>query len=273
MLAPSNDDVTVVITCFNYGEFLPAAVSSVQSQKDGSPRIIVVDDGSTDADTVRTLDLLADQVDVVRQTNQGLSAARNFGIERSSTPLFITLDADDLLANDALRSLRVALLEDPSAGFSYGLTRFIGDWTGPLRMPDYDPYRLLYRHTIGSTCLTRRELFDDVGGFDVSFPGFEDWEFWLHSLARGWRGTRTDVVTLLYRKHGNTMLSGARRDYGSLYLSIKNKHDELYARRADFARESDLGVLGRIAYRFYWGPRPIPAALEQRAYEVLFKRR
>ena len=54
---------------------------------------------------------------------------------------------------------------------------FFGAWSGKLTMPGWDPYRLLYRHTIGASALTRRELIDEVGGFDPEIRGLgEDWE-------------------------------------------------------------------------------------------------
>ena len=87
------------------------------------------------------------------------------------------------------------------------------------------PYRLLYRHTIGPTALTRRALFDDIGGWDVELAreivmGYEDWEFWLDALARGWHGIKVPEVTHLYRRHGTTMLSGARREYRRWYRAL-----------------------------------------------------
>ena len=62
-------------------------------------------------------------------------------------------------------------------------------------MPAYDPYKLLYRHTIGTTCLMRRELVTAVGGFDSYFGGYEDWEYWLHALEKGWKGRRVEEIT------------------------------------------------------------------------------
>ena len=44
--------------------------------------------------------------------------------------------------------------------------RFFGDWEGELRFPPYDPYALLYRHTIGLSALVRRQVLEDTGGFD-----------------------------------------------------------------------------------------------------------
>jgi hypothetical protein len=181
----------------------------------------------------------------------------------------MVLDADDILAPRALRVLKSGLGADPAAGFAYGVTTFFGDWRGVLTMPGWDPYRLLYRHTIGVTALVRRELFADVGGYDPGI-GYEDWEFWLHAVANGWHGTKVPEVTLQYRRHGTSSLDGDRRDYHRWYRAIRVKHADLYRRRHEFARQSDLGPLGRAIYRFYWGPRPIPISLEQRLYRLVW---
>ncbi len=273
-----HDDVTVVIPCFNYGRFLADALDSVREQEGGSPRILVVDDGSTEPDTQAILGALASDVDLLRQANGGLSVARNAGFRAASSALLIALDADDMLAPGALRALKRGLAADPEAGFAYGVTRFFGDWSGDMTMPAWDPYRLLYRHTVGPTALTRRELFDDIGGYDVEIPkaivmGYEDWEFWLHALARGWHGVKVPEVTWLYRRHGTTMLSGARREYRRWYRALRAKHSDLYRRRSELARESDLGMVGRSVYRFYWGPRPVPAAIERCLQSLLWARR
>jgi glycosyltransferase involved in cell wall biosynthesis len=274
--APSRHaDVTAVVPCFDYGAFLGEAVESLLAQRGGAPRVIVVDDGSTDPATLEALARLPPGVRLLRQENQGLSAARNAGVRASDTPLVIALDADDRLPPDALDRLRAPLdaSDDPRLGWSYGTTRFFGDWEGEMRFPPYDPYRLLFRHIIGPTALTRRALFDDVGGWDPAFRGFEDWEFWLHAIERGWRGAKVEGVTFDYRRHGATMLSGARRDYRRWYGMLRRKHAPLYARRAELGQASDLPAAGRALYRFYWGPRPIPAGLEHRLYALVFRGR
>jgi glycosyltransferase involved in cell wall biosynthesis len=272
-----HDDVTVVVPCFNYGRFLSDALESLRAQEGGPPQMLVVDDGSTEPETQALLAALPDGVKLLRQENAGLSAARNAGFSAARTPLLVALDADDMLPPGALRALKRGLNADRSAGFAYGVTRFFGDWSGDMTMPDWDPYRLLYRHTIGPTALTRRELFEDVGGYDHEISeaivmGYEDWEFWLHAVARGWHGVKVPEVTFLYRRHGTTMLSGARREYRRWYRAIRAKHRDLYRRRGELARESDLGPIGRAVYRFYWGPRPVPARLEQRLYGLLWGR-
>ncbi len=270
-----NDDVTVVITCFDYGAYLAESVASALAQEGGEPRVMVIDDGSTDAHTLAELARLPPGVELVRQANAGLARARNTGLARVRTRYALVLDADDRLTPDALRRLREPLADDPGLGFSYGLVRFFGAWEGILRMPRYDPYRLLYRHNIGSTALMRRELFEDLGGYDPSFTGYEDWEFWLHALARGWHGRRVEAVTLLYRRHGDTMFAGARARYRSTFRQLRRKHATLYTRagRRRLRAESELGGAARLVYRWWWGVRPLPARVELALQALLWRPR
>jgi glycosyltransferase involved in cell wall biosynthesis len=260
----ANDDVTIVITCFNYGAFLAEAVGSALDQEGGEPRVLVVDDGSTDTQTRTALERLPPQVELVRQSNAGVAAARNAGLALADTPFVLVLDADDRLTPRAIAQLRELLESEPDLGFAYGPMRFFGAWDGVLEFPDYDPYRLLYRHTIGSSALMRRELVQDVGGFDPAFPGYEDWELWVHALARGWRGRRIADITLLYRRHTATRHLTARARYRETFRQLRAKHAGTYSRtgRKRVAAESELGPLGRLVYRFWWGFRPLPARLE-----------
>ncbi|MDX6677899.1 MAG: hypothetical protein QOE31_1951 [Solirubrobacteraceae bacterium] len=271
-MARPQGDVTVVIACFNYGRFVGEAVDSALAQA-GPPHVVVVDDGSTDSATDAALDALPGEAQVIRQPNAGVCAARNAGIALARTPFVIVLDADDRLAAGAIAVMRDALQRHPEAGFAYGHHRYFGDWSGEMRFPPYDPLRLLDRHLIGATALARRELLADTGGFDASFAQFEDWELWLAALAHGWHGVRVDAVTLEYRRHGPSKLAADRRRYRELRRRLKTKHAALYARRRELRAHSTLGPAGRAAYRWFWGPRPLPAIVERTLHELLWGRR
>jgi glycosyltransferase involved in cell wall biosynthesis len=266
-----NGDITVVISCFNYGRYVEEAVDSALRQEGGAPHVIVVDDGSTDPHTLEVLDRLPSEVEVLRRENGGVSKARNAGLERAQTPYAIVLDADDRLAPAALAALRSPLDADPRLGFTYAPMRFFGDWEGILWMPPYDPYKLLYRHIIGLTCLMRRELIEDTGGFDPEIRHLEDWELWIHALAHGWRGQRVDAVALEYRKHGPSKFDEDRRQYRYWYARIRRKHAALYRDHQRLAEESDLGPLARLWYRLFWGHRPVPARLERALHRFLWR--
>ncbi len=263
MSARANADITVVIACFNYGAYLGEAIDSALGQAGGPPSVVVVDDGSDDPGTIEALERLPDAVELVRQPNRGVCAARNAGLGWASTPYLLVLDADDRLAPGALGALRGPLDGDPRLGFAYGLMRFFGDWEGLLPFPRYDPYRLLYRHTIGLSALMRTDVVRDTGGFDSAFEQFEDWELWVNALAHGWRGRRVDTVTLEYRRHGATKLAADRNAYRRAFAALQTKHAGLYRGRRRLARESDLAAAGRLWYRLWWGYRPLPAALER----------
>jgi glycosyltransferase involved in cell wall biosynthesis len=238
------------VTCFDYGRFLPEAVES--ALREGA-RVVVVDDGST-----QPLPDLPAEVRVIRQENQGVARARNRGLAEVETPYVLVLDADDRIVPGALEKLRAALESEPTIGFAYGRMRFFGDWNGELEFPPYDPYELLYRHTIGLSALARQEVFRATGGFDPSFRQFEDWEHWVHALAQGWQGMQVDAVTVEYRRHARSKHWVDRRSYRSAFRRLREKHQWLYRSKLP----TRLGPLGRAWYRYFWGLRPIPARLE-----------
>jgi glycosyltransferase involved in cell wall biosynthesis len=254
-----NGDTTAVITCFNYGRYLLEAVESALAE---GAKVVVVDDGSTEP-----LPELPVEVDLIRQENQGVVAARNAGLSRAQTPFVIVVDADDRLAPGALAALHAPLAADPGLGFAYGRMRFFGDWEGELRFPPYDPYALLYRHTIGLTALARREVFDDTGGFDPAFEQFEDWELWVNALAHGWRGRQVDAVTVEYRRHEGSKHARDRPAYRKAFRQLREKHADLYGRPP-----RGLGPLSRPWYRFFWGLRPVPAPVELALHRLLWRK-
>jgi len=269
----AHSDVTVVIPCFDYGRFLAEAVGSALAQEGGPPRVVVVDDGSSDPDTLRAFDELPDGVRLLRQERAGVAAARNAGAGVAETPLLLMLDADDRLRPRALATLRGPLEADPALGFAYGDAEFFGAWSGRLAFPDFDGYRLLYRSIVTATSLVRRELFEAVGGFDVDLPGYEDWDFYLGALERGFGGRRVPEVVLDYRRHETSRLADDRADYRRRYRAIRAKRAGLYARSPELAAASSLGTGGRLIYRTWWAKRPLPGAVEQALYRLAFRAR
>jgi glycosyltransferase involved in cell wall biosynthesis len=269
-----HSDITVVIPCFNHGRFVLESVERALGQEGGPPKVIVVDDGSTDEATLQALGEVPSEVEVIRQENAGVSAARNAGFENSDSDLLLMVDADDRLTSDALDVLRPPLEASPDVGYCYGLMKLIGTWSGVLRFPDFDPYILLHRSIAGAQLgLVRRRCWEDAGGFDPAIDGYEDWDFCLSALERGWRGLQINRVTHEYRKHERSGNEEHRRRYRHVYRQIRAKHADLFARRREFARETDLGPLHRLAYRTYWAWRPVPAPIEKALYEkVLFRR-
>ena len=265
-------DVTIIIPCFNHGRYLPEAVDSALGQSGAAPEIVVVDDGSDDPATLAALEQLPRGIQVLRQDNAGPAAARNAGAAAATGNLLLFVDADDQLPAGAVGSLSAVLDQDPSLGYAYGRLEHIGDWRGVVRFPDYDPFKLLYRNIVGHMGLVRRAAFEDFGGYDAEVDWMEDWDVLLRALERGWHGRRAPEVAYRYRRHGAGRLADDRGAYRREYRAMRTRHSELYRRSGELAQGSDLGALGRLAYRSVWAWRPVPAALERGLYGLLFRR-
>src|SRR5438874_111277 len=107
--------VSVVIPVWNQGRYLPAAVDSAVHCGYRPLEIVVVDDGSTEPETVAALDALRG-VTLIRQAHRGLPAARNAGIAAARGAFVIPLDADDLLPAGFVGPAVAALERDPRIG-------------------------------------------------------------------------------------------------------------------------------------------------------------
>ncbi|RZM84303.1 glycosyltransferase family 2 protein [Pseudoalteromonas rubra] len=107
---------TVVIPLYNKSECIVRALQSVHAQHHQAAEIIVVDDGSTDDSPQKVIDLGLPNLRLVRQTNQGVSAARNKGVKAASSDYVAFLDADDTWSPFFLARMAELIQRFPQAG-------------------------------------------------------------------------------------------------------------------------------------------------------------
>lgn len=222
--------VSVVIPCYNYGAFLIDAVRSVSSQTLTNTELLVVDDGSTDAETISVLGgLSASGVTVLHQPNGGPSSARNRGIARASGKYVCCLDADDILHPSYLEQA-VALMEaEPSVGVTYSWVRRFGDSEGVWMPEPFDITLLLHHNLMVVSAVFLREAWEVAGGFwEEMSPGFEDWEFWINLASHGYRARLIPAPLFLKRKHGRSLLDEATEKRDALVAKIRFRHSRLY---------------------------------------------
>jgi glycosyltransferase involved in cell wall biosynthesis len=227
-MSTSSSRVSVIIPCFNLGRYLPEAIASVHRQTLAGAEILVVDDGSTEPETLEALTAAEPSVSrIVRSGNRGLSAARNLGIRHASGAYVCCLDADDVLDERWLEAGVARLDADPGLAFVSHWVEAFGDEQGEWTPGRSDLSALLDRNVFNGAALFRRELVDAVGGFDESMRhGCEDWEFWIRVMAAGHRGATIPAVLYRYRRRADSM-SRAMIDTGAwfdLYGSIVDKH-------------------------------------------------
>ena len=283
MTAPAK--ISVVIPCFNAERYIAAAVRSVLAQDWSDLEVIVVDDGSSD----RSAELVRDtfpEVTLLRQTNQGVAAARNLGIRHSQGDWIAFLDADDIWLPGKLQAQWQMLSAQPTARMAYSAWQ-VWSSTEPSPSPEYVdevlsqsgdldrwagpsgwiyPQLLLDCEVWTSTVLSHRSLFEEVGLFDTALRIGEDYDLWLRA-SRVTAILRVPRPYALYRKHpasattavpetnykGLVVLRAlARWGYGSPDGSRARKADvdrALARSWSDFAyAHLEAGNLGRAWY-------------------------
>lgn len=217
--------VCVVVAAYNPRGLLARTIDSVRAQTEPAWHCVVVDDGSPeDVTWVRDLD---PRVRLVRQANQGVSAARNAGAARAEAPLLCFLDQDDLWQPTYLQR-QLEQFGDSAvvlASTDFDIIGADGSWVGPGFVGHNRSYEdLLTGCGIQcSTVMIRRSAFDEAGGFRP-FAVSQDWDLWLRVLRRGGRAARTDDVLGSWRRHAHN----ASDDYRALWLDgrrILAEHD------------------------------------------------
>ena len=182
-------EIEAVVTSYNQETMLGEAVRSLCAQTLRPARIIVVDDGSTEENSLAVLKRLqADTrlpvpVQVVRQANGGVSAARNTGIREAQAPMVLVLDGDDRLEPRYIERVLPLLQADSGMVAASAWMRTFGVLNAVVRPGGGKIGDFLARNSCPATHILRRAAWEKSGGYDETMrSGFEDWDFFLSLL-------------------------------------------------------------------------------------------
>ncbi|WP_055562272.1 glycosyltransferase family 2 protein [Hymenobacter sp. AT01-02] len=207
--------VSVVIPCFNHGQYIQEALQSVECNVGSTPyEIIIVDDGSTDAHTLVMMEKLEQEgYTVIRQTNQGLAAARNAGISSARGEYIIPLDSDNKLHTNYLTKALKILDDSPEVGVVYGKPFFFGEETGLKEVGGYNFSKIIQCNYIDACAVFRKSVWEKVGGYDGDLPamGNEDWEFWIHCHLLDIKFIYLNDICFYYRVLSDSMSATTTR--------------------------------------------------------------
>lgn len=214
------------------------AIRSVQNQTYNPIEIIVVDDGSTDSETVKILEELEkDTARVFRVDHLGPAAARNYGISEAKGRYILPLDADDKIAPTYIEKAVAVLKHNDHVGVVYCYADLFGEQTGRWQLPDYSLDRMLLDNIVFVTALFYREDWEKVGGFCNSMShGMEDYDFWLSLLELGREIYQIPEVLFFYRikpTSRTTILKDSCEKMQSMYGQIFENHKALYQKHYD----------------------------------------
>lgn len=215
-----NNLISIIIPVYNTPvSFIDECLQSIEQSKiTEAYEIILVNDGSTDSETIQFIEEYSHpKTRSVTKENGGLSSARNAGLREAKGNLILYLDSDDLLLpaiNNAIQHLK----ENPDCDLVYSDSQNFGDENKREVKNTFSPFKLLYLNNYLNSCsiLRKNDLF-----FDETLPYAEDWDYWARLAATGAQFKYIPEPFFKYRKikNGNSL---SQKNY-DLRTQIKAK--------------------------------------------------
>jgi glycosyltransferase involved in cell wall biosynthesis len=248
--------VSVVIPCYNHGQYIDEAVDSIVNQTFQDIEIIVVNDGSTDPLTNEKLRYYDKPKTTVFHTqNQGLAATRNYAIrEKVQGEYIFVLDADDYVDNTFLEKGVQVFEQQSKVGIISCGIKYFGVEERKV-IPEGGDVRLFVgKSGIVGSAFFRRVCWEQAGGYNEQIEAYEDWDFYLRVTKHGWLLHIIPEYLLHYRQHHSSMRIEARAIRPHLIREIVHNHREVfeqYVEEAIFEREQKIFALAqkKRAYR------------------------
>lgn len=257
---------SLILSVYNYERFVPQMLDSVLASTDRDFELIVINDGSTDnsLNVIRSYAEKDNRIRVINQENQGLSAARNNGIQIARGDYLWFIDADDMIDKNALSALRhMVRTHHPDMITIYtqrtneNATRFWSD--AYCRVPsevlqfrnrtfsvDDLSFGTIINYPVSSVKQIYRRAFIQEKGID--FPNgtyFEDNVFFQHTLFAGAKTVVLPRAVYTIRHHSHSLIANRNRIYDSYLRIIPLIHDRII--RAGTPRKTALRLVS-----IYW---------------------
>lgn len=250
--------LSVVIPCFNDGQFIDEAVASVKACQDSRYEIIIVNDGSTDQLTYQVLNKLKkDGYQVINQPNQGAAAARNTGVRQARGEYILPLDADNRIRTpyilkgidilDRFSDVAVvygdvehfgegidSLEQLPAFSLPYDTVSFENGFRAIQKAPDFNLSWLINHNYIDTCAVFRKSVWEECGPYDVNIPFgcYDDWDFWLSISKKRYRFYHIPEVLFEYRVRATSLSTASRSEEKSELVCryLATKHAALFPR-------------------------------------------
>ena len=248
-MSEARELVSVIVPAYDAEKHIGSALASILGQSYPHLEILVVDDGSRDrtGEIVAAIAAEDARVQLLRQVNEGVAAARNTALARAKGTLIAPMDADDVWHPEKIaRQLAILRRNGPGVGLVYTWSSTIDDagrviercaCTGRLEGMVFP--ELVLDNFIGpaSTPLIRRTAIEDAGGYDATLaargaPGCEDYKLNL-AIAERCAFAVAPEFLVGYRQTASSMSQHAllmKRSYDLVMAEVRRRHPELPAR-------------------------------------------
>ena len=209
--------ISIITPFYNSGNSIEETYNSVMNQTYPFFEWIIVDDGSTDKNSIKKLEEVGKRdprIKVYTKENGGPSQARDFGISKTSesSKYVFFLDSDDIIHETALECFYWALETNPDASFAYSSIVNFGEkefyWEKYLTIEQEK-----YENLITVSALVKKADLLEVGCFGIKEKAmYEDWNLWLKLIRAGKKPLRINAPLFWYRQSSTGELSRAHKN-------------------------------------------------------------
>lgn len=234
-MARTIPEVSVVIPAYNAADFIREQLDALLSGTFLPGEIVVSDNGSTDT-TSSLVQSYTDSVVPVRvvdsSSRQGVSYARNKGAEEANGKKLLICDADDVVDSRWVEqmSLHLDSCDLVGSGYQHLVRQTNGDYTlGHLFVNQPEVFNGR-RYLLGATIGFRRDVFESLHGFDMSYRGGHDEvDFCLRASAQGYTQGWIPEPLILYRQRpSHKGLAKQSRNYGRTWIQLAQNFSPIY---------------------------------------------
>jgi GT2 family glycosyltransferase len=201
--------ISIGIPVFGECPFLGELVESVAAQSPRAHEIIIVSDGPPSQTLTDVLEewtgVFENRLIYLEQPNRGVCVARNLILDSMTGDAVMLVDQDDLLTDNTLKWMSVALQSNPRIDAVACWTEFFGQYNGIEAKPPFDRRVGMRENPIVSTAvLIDREAIDAGVRFepDLAFLYCEDWNVWAEMVSRGYTLGLVPEPLVRHRVHG-----------------------------------------------------------------------
>ena len=252
------DLLSVVIPYYNLGKTLPETIESIKATTYKNYEIIIVNDGSTDEESVKVLEQYKDDemVRVVNIENKGLANARNVGAKEAKGEFVAFLDADDKIDPTFYDKAIKILHQYSNVSYVYSWVQYFEGSTAVW--PTFNvhiPY-LLCANMLAAFVVIRKNDFLNFGQNRIKMEyGMEDYDGWVSLAEHGYLGVSIPEKLNLYRIRKDSMsrqFNKKMRVY--LYQISKEGHEKLFAK---YSKDIYMLLLTN-GQPYYWNNPTMP---------------
>jgi O-antigen biosynthesis protein len=273
------NDATIIIPCYNYGQFVSEAIDSALHQTLPPTQIIVINDGSID-NSKEVIDRYKDNpiIKIIHKKNGGVIETKNLGIELSKTYWTVFLDADDKLSVNFLKRT-IEMSKNGMKDIVYTDMNLFGAVTDVFKAKPFSFHTLLKTNYINNSALIKTTLLKQIGGYKPEMNhGLEDWELYISLVEIGAKPQYLPRALVSYRQHDKSLSrnqSTLNREK-ELIGQIKHLHRQSY-RKHGYYKTVTLHGLKLLAYAIRYPGivlvmlKAIPAATKNAAGFIYYK--